>query len=54
MLTKQQSEIRYLPIDNHAFADRSVGDIMTIPAARIPETRVDMTILGGEIRYTAQ
>ena len=30
------------------------ADIMTIPAERIPETRVDITILGGEIRYTAQ
>ena len=29
-------------------------DIMTIPAERIPEARVEITILGGEIRYTAQ
>jgi hypothetical protein len=29
---KQQSEIRYLPIDNHTFTDRAAGDIMTILA----------------------
>ncbi len=26
-------------------------DILTVPEARIPETRVDLTIVGGEIRY---
>jgi len=27
------------------------GNIMTVPMGRIPEARVDLTILGGEIVY---
>ena len=30
------------------------GDIMTMRAERIPQARVEITIVGGEIRYTAQ
>jgi predicted amidohydrolase YtcJ len=29
-------------------------DIMTVPESQIPETRVDYTIVGGEIRYSGQ
>lgn len=29
-------------------------DIMTVPEAEIPKTRVDMTIVGGEVRYRSR
>ena len=28
-------------------------DIMTVPEERLPETRVEMTIVGGEVVYSA-
>jgi predicted amidohydrolase YtcJ len=26
-------------------------NIMTVPLERIPEARVDLTVIGGEVRY---